>query len=208
MKGFQRRSAAILAVTAIALCVGASLLASADQPAGWELDTFRWANDLPGWLYGPLWPLMQYGALGAIPVAAAAALLMRRRRLAVGIASAGLVGYVSAKVVKRFVERGRPSDFLTDVEVREAFGAGSLGYPSGHAVVAATITTICLAHLPSAWRRAAVLLTAIVAFARIYNGGHLALDVIGGAALGVALGSLADLVGTHGPPARTVDDAH
>ena len=178
---------------------GCASLAGAGAPARWELATIRWVNDLPSWLYVPLWPLMQYGALGAIPVTAGVALLFRRRRLGFSIAAAGSVGYVSAKIIKGIVERGRPADFLTDVKVREHFGAQSLGYPSGHAVVAATITTICVAYLPRRWSRAAVLLTATVAFARIYSGGHLALDVIGGAGLGVMLGLLAGLVGTDGP---------
>ena len=203
-----QRAAAVSAITSGAVCVGASVAARSGAPSRWELETFRWANDLPSWLYVPLWPLMQYGTLGAIPVTAGVALLCRRRRLGLGIAAAGLVGYASAKIIKGVVERGRPTDVLTDVKVREHFGAQSLGYPSGHAVVAATITTICVAHLPRRWNRAAVLLTATVAFARIYNGGHLALDVIGGAGLGVMLGSLAGLVGTNSPTPGGADDAH
>ena len=143
-------TAAIPAIASGAVCGGASVAASAGAPARWELETFRWANDLPSWLYVPLWPLMQFGTLGAIPVTACVALLCRRRRLVLGIAAAGLVGYVSAKVIKGVVERGRPADFLTNVNIREQFGAESLGYPSGHAVVAARVVGFWL-HIPAGW---------------------------------------------------------
>ena len=79
---------------------------------------------------------------------------------------------------------GRPAALLTAVEERELFGADSLGYPSGHAAVAAALTVVVAAHLSVRWLIAALALGAVVLFGRMYVGAHLPLDIIGGAALG------------------------
>jgi membrane-associated phospholipid phosphatase len=92
------------------------------------------------------------------------------------------------------VDRGRPADLITAVEERELFGADSLGYPSGHAAVAAALTVVVAAHLSVRWVIAALTIGAIVLFGRIYVGAHLPLDVIGGAALGAIVGSVVNLV--------------
>jgi membrane-associated phospholipid phosphatase len=188
------RTAVVLAAGGFIAFLLASVVAGTRDPASWELRSFRLVNDLPEWLNVPLWPLMQYGSLAAIPLLAAAAWVLRRRPLAVGILVAALTGYLLAKVAKEVVERGRPADYLAGVTEREDFGTGSLGYPSGHAVVAATITAVCFTHLPAPGRVVAVLLTAAVLVGRVYVGGHLALDMVGGAALGVGLGSVSALV--------------
>ena len=92
------------------------------------------------------------------------------------------------------VERGRPGALLAGVEARETFGAESLGFPSGHAAVAAALTVVVAAYLSVRWAVAAIVLGAIVIFGRIYVGAHLPLDVIGGAALGVVAGTAVVLI--------------
>ena len=99
-----------------------------------------------------------------------------------------------ALVVKTFVERGRPDDLLSAVREREVFGADSLGYPSGHAAVAAALTVVVAAHLSVRWVIAALALGTVVLFGRMYVGAHLPLDVIGGAALGAIAGSVVNLI--------------
>ena len=61
------------------------------------------------------------------------------------------------------------------------------------------------AYLPRAWRWAFVVLGVIVSVGRLYVGAHLPLDVVGGAALGVAAGALVTFVG--GVPERESDAA-
>jgi membrane-associated phospholipid phosphatase len=183
----------VVAVVGVIAAATFTFLAASGSPERWELRSFRTINELPDWLNLLLWPLMQYGALAAIPVVAAVAWLRGRPRLAASLGVAALGGYLLAKVVKEWVGRGRPAVYLDGVIEREAFGEGSLGYPSGHAVVAATITT-ALAHVvPRPQRIGLVALTLAVLLGRVYAGGHLALDVIGGAAMGVALGAAATL---------------
>jgi hypothetical protein len=55
-----------------------------------------------------------------VPAAVLVAVIARRFRLAIGLALAGVGVYVLAKVVKRFVERGRPGTLLDEVVVRGA----------------------------------------------------------------------------------------
>lgn len=191
----SRRSGtrAVIGVAAAVVACALALLAASGPPANWELRSFRTINELPSWLYVVLWPLMQYGQLAAIPLVTTLTWLAKRRRLAAGLGTAALAGYILAKVAKQVVGRGRPGAFLDGVIEREIFGEGSLGYPSGHAVVAATFTTALLPAVRRPYRIALVLLTLAVLFGRVYIGAHLALDVLGGAAIGVALGTAVTL---------------
>jgi undecaprenyl-diphosphatase len=72
--------------------------------------------------------------------------------------------------------------------------AGSLGFPSGHAAVAAALTVVVTPYLSGRWRYVPITLLAIVLVGRLYVGAHLPLDLVGGAALGIAAGSAANLI--------------
>jgi undecaprenyl-diphosphatase len=164
---------------------------------------FRAVNGLPDQLYVGIWPFMQYGVFLTIPVLIVVALLLRRTRLAGAMAVGGIGVYLLAKVAKGWVDRGRPGDLLTDVAGgRETFAPGSLGFPSGHAAVAAALTVIVTPYLPGRWRWLPLVLLAAVLVGRQYVGAHLPLDLIGGAALGVCAGCSANMiVGVPGSPA-------
>jgi undecaprenyl-diphosphatase len=159
----------------------------------WEAAVFHAINGLPGTIRPFLWVLNQYGTAITIPVVAVAAMLVRRWRMAVSLLVSGVAVYVLAKVIKEQVARGRPAALLDDVVERETFAPLSLGYPSGHAAVAWAITIIVLANLGRPWRIAAVALAIIVPLCRMYVAAHLPLDLIGGAALGVAVATLVNL---------------
>ena len=169
-------------------------LVARDLLASLEVSIFRAVNDLPRGFYTVVWPFMQFGTFITIPVLAVIALAFQRFRLALALALAGVGVYLMALVVKAFVERGRPDDLLPAVHEREVFGADSLGYPSGHAAVAAALTVVVAAHLSVRWVIAALALGAVVLFGRMYVGAHLPLDVIGGAALGAIAGSVVNLI--------------
>jgi membrane-associated phospholipid phosphatase len=171
----------------------------ADRVGAVEGDVFRLVNDLPSVPFPVVWVPMQLGNLLVVPAAVLAALAFRRWRLAAGLALAGAGVYVLAKVVKRFVERGRPSDVLDDVVVRGAAPHG-LGFVSGHIAVITALALVAWPWLPRWGRWAAGAAVALVFFTRMYVGAHLPLDMVGGAALGVAVGALVRLL--LGVPAR------
>ena len=187
---------------AAVLVLLATMLVARAELATLEARIFRVVNDLPQGLDPVVWPFMQYGTFITIPALALIALLFRRFRLALAIALAGVGVYLVALAVKGVVDRGRPAALLTAVEERELFGADSLGYPSGHAAVAAALTVVVAAHLSARWLIAALALGVVVLFGRIYVGAHLPLDVIGGAALGAIVGSIVNLIVRPQPPPR------
>ncbi|HEX8861805.1 MAG TPA: glycine betaine ABC transporter substrate-binding protein, partial [Actinomycetes bacterium] len=177
----------------VAILVGSAELVRRDRVGVLETNVFRLVNDLPGALYPPLWALMQLGNLVAVPLVAAVAALARRYRLAVNLAIAGTAAWFLAKVVKQAVARGRPPSLLNQVHLHGHL-PGGLGYVSGHAAVAVALASVASPYLSRRTRRVAWLLAAIVCLARIYVGVHLPLDVVGGAALGWAVGALVHLL--------------
>ncbi len=188
----RRRDLVVLGV-AVGVLAPASFAAMAELTST-EVGTFRAVNELPDGLRVAVWPFMQYGTFVTIPVLAAVALAFRRFRLALAILLAGVGVYLLALVTKQIVERGRPGAMLSGVQERETFGEGSLGFPSGHAAVAAAVTAVVAAHLSRRWLVVAVGLGSVVLLGRVYVGAHLPLDVIGGAALGAVAGSVVNLV--------------
>jgi len=179
----------------------------ADRVAAPEADAFRLVNDLPSVPFGIVWVPMQLGNLLVVPAAVLAALAFRRWRLAAGLALAGAGVYALAKVVKHFVLRGRPSELLDDVVVRGAAPHG-LGFVSGHIAVVTALALVAWPWLPRWGRWAAGAAVAAVFLTRMYVGAHLPLDMVGGAALGVAVGALVRLaLGVPTGPPGPADDA-
>jgi undecaprenyl-diphosphatase len=103
------------------------------------------------------------------------------RRLVFGLISANLVAYA----LKAIVARPRPFDALSGVHVleNEAFGS----FPSGHATNA-FLMAFLLAQAYPKYKWAFYSLAVVVAFSRVYLGVHYPLDVLAGAALGLAAG--------------------
>jgi membrane-associated phospholipid phosphatase len=192
-----------LAAGAVGLVLCA-LPVHADRVAGPEADAFRLVNDLPSVPFGVVWVPMQLGNLLVVPAAVLAALAFRRWRLAAGLALAGAGVYALAKVVKHFVLRGRPSGLLDEVVVRGAAPHG-LGFVSGHIAVVTALALVAWPWLPRWGRWAAGVAVAAVFFTRLYVGAHLPLDMVGGAALGVAVGALVRLL--LGVPTGALDVA-
>jgi undecaprenyl-diphosphatase len=158
-----------------------------------EREVFEAINGLPDALYIVIWPFMQYGVFVTIPILTLVALLLRRVRLALAMAVAGVGVYLLARVVKQFVERERPAAILQGVQERETFAEGSLGYPSGHAAVAAAMTVVVTPYLHGKWKLVPAALLVIVCIGRMYVAAHLPHDLLGGAALGAAAGFAANL---------------
>jgi membrane-associated phospholipid phosphatase len=182
-----------LAVAGVVLLVLAALPVDADTVTPPETFVFRTVNDHTVLPFVVVWTVMQLGNMVAIPIAAAVAALTRRYRLAVGMLIGGLTTYYLAKVVKGMVPRGRPAELLSEVQIRGAEPHGR-GFVSGHAGVVTLLAVLAWPYL-GRWARAAVgVAVGAVLLSRIYVGAHLPLDMIGGAALGLAVAGVARLV--------------
>jgi undecaprenyl-diphosphatase len=72
--------------------------------------------------------------------------------------------------------------------------AHGLGFVSGHTAVATALAAIAWPYLGRRWRAVVVIAAVLVALARVYVGAHLPLDVLGGAALGLAVAGLVRLI--------------
>jgi membrane-associated phospholipid phosphatase/tRNA A-37 threonylcarbamoyl transferase component Bud32 len=156
-----------------------------------ETALFRVINELamPNWTWPGVWLVMQLGVIGAVPLVAGLALATRHLRLALDAVLAAGGIYLLAKLVKEFVQRGRPHHLLEDVNILGEPARG-LGYVSGHSAVAVALATVASPYLGRRARRVAWALAGCVCLARLYVGAHLPFDVVGGAALGWAAGSL------------------
>ena len=153
-----------------------------------EARVFQVVNDLPDSLFAPAWVVMQLGAVGAAPAAAAVAVAAGQPRLARRLLVGGVASWGLSKVVKRGVRRPRPAALLPAARGRGREAAG-LGYLSGHAAVAVALGTAALPRVGPGWRVAVLAAVPVVGLCRTYVGAHLPLDVVGGAALGLAVES-------------------
>ena len=180
-----------LAVSAGALAITMVPASRANLPE-LELKIFDAVNRLPDSLFRPVWPVMQLGALAAIPVTAGIAASVGQRSMAHRMVVTGTTTWVTAKVIKRLIRRGRPVSLVPGVHVRGHAASGQ-GFLSGHAGIAAALAATALPARPDLWPVLAGLVV-MVGLARIYVGAHLPLDVVGGAALGLTVDALVTAV--------------
>ena len=169
-----------------------------------EAATFRVVNGLPGRLSPPLWAVMQAGNALAPHFAALASASTGRRRLALRLALSGAASWLLAKLVKRVYRRPRPARLVHDARVRGPEPSG-LGYVSGHAAIAVGLAVALGDELPRP--AATAVAPVVVGLCRVYVGAHLPLDVVGGAALGLAVDAIVDRLLPAVPPRQVKVDA-
>ena len=176
---------------------------AAEKVPPWEEWAFRRVNDLPDVVWPVAWAPMQLGSLaGSLCVVVVASAVSGDRRLRWAALGASQAGWWAAKLVKVLVSRARPGGLLPDVHLRE--DARGRGYLSGHSAVAFALASVVAPTLPRRWQAGPFAAATGVAFARVYAGAHLPIDVVGGAGLGVLLGTsarwVAGLGGAGVPP--------
>lgn len=160
-----------------------------------ERSVFRTVNGLPGFLYPLLWPFGQLGVLGAGPIAAAVAAAFRKYRLALALLAATVLKLVTERAVKLIVSRQRPATSVGgDVELRGDVSRVGDSFVSGHAVMIAAIAMLVTPYLHGRWKVVPWVAVLLVMLMRTYVGAHNPLDVVCGAALGVAIGGALNLV--------------
>jgi membrane-associated phospholipid phosphatase len=160
-----------------------------------ERSVFRTINDLPDWLYRPLWPFQQLGALAVGPVVAIVAAALRRFRLAIALLVATVAKLGSERLVKAIVSRQRPGTSVgQDVHLRGDVTPTGESFVSGHAVLVAAIAGLVTAYLPGRWKIVPWVVVAMVMLTRVYVGAHNPLDVVCGAGLGLAIAGVINMV--------------
>jgi membrane-associated phospholipid phosphatase len=193
---FERRSADAIAVVAglAVLGLGIIVVRNGEVP-GAEEAVFDGVNGLPGALYPVLWPFQQLGVLIVGPIAALVAALTRRFRLALLLLAATIAKLGLERVVKAVVTRRRPGTSIgPDIELRGDVSLHGPSFVSGHAVLIAAIAGLVTPYLPGRWKVLPWVIVGLVMVTRVYVGAHNPLDVICGAALGIAIAGLLNLL--------------
>ncbi len=181
-----RRDALVAAAGIIVLAVCMLVVRNGDV-SEIEEAIFNAVNGLPDALKAPMWVFQIFGSLAFVAVAALAAFAVRRYRLGVALTAAiPLKLAFEWWVVKALVERERPFFTVPGAVIRDV-NKSALGFPSGHAVFAFALAGVIAPYLG---RRGKVLIYALAvmnSIARVYLGAHNPLDVVAGAALGLAI---------------------
>jgi membrane-associated phospholipid phosphatase len=187
-----RRDLIVLAASLAVFALCAVLVADGRVgPA--ERAVFHAINGLPNWLYGPMLLFQYLGVLAMPLVVAVGALAWRRWRLAGALVLVVPLKLALERVAKLLVERERPGTTVPDAILRGVPSAG-LSFTSGHAIITFAIAGLLVLVLPRRWGIVAFVLATCNAVARVYLGAHNPLDVVGGAAIGLAIAAVLDLV--------------
>jgi membrane-associated phospholipid phosphatase len=158
-----------------------------------ERAAFHAVNGLPEGLYRPMLAFQYLGVLAMPLVVAVGALAFRRWRLAAALVLVVPLKLATERMVKLLVQRERPGTTVPDAILRGVHPAG-LSFVSGHAIITFAIAGLLALALPRRWALVAFVLATLNAVARVYLGAHNPLDVVGGAAVGLAIAAVLDLV--------------
>ncbi|HVD70319.1 MAG TPA: phosphatase PAP2 family protein [Actinomycetota bacterium] len=190
----RRRSDAIAAVAGFAVLVACGLIARSGTVGAAERSVFEAINGLPEGLEPVMHQAQFLGVLAIGPLVALVALAFRRYRLAVAAALVTLFKLVGESIVWKVVHRERPGVTEPNAIVRGGTATEGVSFVSGHVVLVTGLAWVITPYLRGRSRIIPWLVVALVGFARMYLGAHNPLDVLGGLALGVAIGAVANLL--------------
>jgi len=187
-----RRDLIVLAASLVVFAACAVVAANGRVgPA--ERAVFDAVNGLPQWLYRPMLLAQYLGVLAMPLVVAVVALAFRRWRLAAALVLVVPLKLGLERLVKLLVHRERPGTTVPDAILR-GVNPGGLSFVSGHAIITFAIAGLLALVLPRRWGVVAFVLATCNAIARVYLGAHNPLDVVGGAAVGLAIAAVLDLL--------------
>ncbi len=191
--GWGRRGHLIVALVGLVILVLCGLAAHNGKVGSAEESVFHWINDLPDWLYRPMWVFQQFGnVVVAFAIVLVIAAVIRSPRLAISAVVVVIAKLGLERLVKQFVERERPgtSIGITEINRHGNVPASGLSFVSGHAVITAAMATILMPYLPRRWRWVPWVFVVLNGVARIYVGAHNPLDIVGGIGLGLFIGGV------------------
>jgi membrane-associated phospholipid phosphatase len=192
-----RRDGLVLLTAGLAVLAIGMLIVRDGQVPGWEESIFHAVNDLPDAFYPVLWPFQQLGALLIGPIVAVIALILRKYWLALALVVATVLKLVTERAVKALVTRERPGTSIgppPDIHTRGDVSLTGESFVSGHAVLVAAIAGLLTPYLPPRWKPVPWVVVGLVMITRVYVGAHNPLDVVCGAALGIAIAAAINLV--------------
>ena len=166
------------------------MLASIDDALVVWVATHRWHPLNPVFVH--LGDLDRVGAVWVVLAAVLTVVFRRDLLLALWRALAiGLTVFAADSAsfgVKDLVDRPRP--FVTHPQIDPLYVVHSTSFPAGHAATAFACATLLSCFFPRGLPWFALLAVAI-GFSRVYVGVHYPGDVLGGAAIGIAVGLVA-----------------
>lgn len=183
----------IVLAASLAVFAGCAVVASDGRVGPAERAVFHAVNGLPGWLYRPMLAAQYLGVLAVPLVVAAFALVWRRWRLAAALVLVVPLKLVLERVAKQLVQRQRPGTTVPDAILRGVPHHG-LSFTSGHAIITFAIAGLLVLVLPRRWGVVAFVLATCNGLARVFLGAHNPLDVVGGAAIGLAIAAVLDMI--------------
>ena len=183
----------IVLVASLAVVAGCAVIVADGRVGAAERAVFHAINRLPGWLYRPMLVAQYLGVLVVPLIVAIGALAFRRWRLAVALVLVVPLKLAAERVPKLLVQRERPGTTVPDAILR-GVPHGGLSFVSGHAIITFAIAGLLAAVLPRGWAVLALVLATLNALARVYLGAHNPLDVVGGAAIGLGIAAVLDMV--------------
>jgi undecaprenyl-diphosphatase len=194
-EGFERRrlDAVVLGggLLVLGACGAAAHGGTVSDP---ERAVFEAVNHLGSALEPVMHNVQFLGVLAVGPLVALIALVLRRWRLAAAALLVTVAKLAAERLVWQVVVRDRPGTTEPNAIVRGGTATTGVSFVSGHVVLTAALAWVITPYLPGRWKVVPWIVMGLVGFARMYLGAHNPLDVLGGAALGLAIGAAANLI--------------